>query len=223
MIRNIRRKTLFFIGIFLTGLLGILNSYTRTNYSKSNSLIVPTANADVPSTCGSCGCPWTESQCIVYYCFPAGTPISTPSGDREIQDLVIGDLVYGFDIETGERGEYPVTKTFKHGKDDADGVYSPLVNIAHEKGTLSVTENHWVYRRNGRVGEYANFDKAGSLQIGDALTIENGEESAITGIEKGPEYDFVYNLEVENVHTYFASGVRVHNSGAGGCSGSSGK
>ncbi len=223
MVRIIRRKFLFIVGILITGLLGSINSYMRTNYSKSNSLIAPTANADIPPVCGSCGCPWTESECTVYYCFPAGTAISTPSGDREIQDFVVGDVVYGFDIETGVKGEYPITKTFKHGKGDVDGVYSPLVNIIYEEGSLMVTENHWIYRRNGRVGEYANFDKAGTLQIGDKLTMEDGEEITITGIEKGPEYDFVYNLEVENAHTYFADGVRVHNSGAGGCCGSSGK
>lgn len=222
MIHNIKRKTLFFVGIFLTGLLGILNSYMRTNYSKSNSLVVPTANADVPSACSSCGCPWTESECAVYYCFPVGTPISTPSGCKEIQDVAIGDVIYGFDIETGERGAYPVVKTFKHNKNDADSVYSPLIKITHEKGVLILTDNHLVYRRNGRIGNLANFDRAGMLQIGDMLTLEDGEEVAITAIEGGPEYDFVYNLEVENVHTYFADGVRVHNSGAGGCCGSSG-
>jgi len=132
-------------------------------------------------------------------------------------------MVYGFNITTGEKDVYPVTRTFKHGKDDADGVASPLLKITHEKAVLTVTDNHWIYRKNNREGDFANFDKAGMLQVGDRLTLENGEESLITAIEAGPEYDFVYNLEVENVHTYFADGIRVHNSGGGGCSGSSGK
>ena len=47
--------------------------------------------------------------------------------------------------------------------------------------------------------------------MGDVLTLEDGSESVIEKIESGPEYDFVYNLTVEGVHTYFADGVRVHN------------
>lgn len=219
MTQIIKRKTLLLMSVILTGLLSFFGSYLRGYYSKEASLIVPTAKADVPSTCGWCGCPWTDAQCTTWFsCFPYDTLIRTPTGDKEIQNLVEGDLVYGFNVETGEKGEYPVTKTFKHGKDDANTVYSPLLQITHEKGVLTLTDNHWVYRRNGRAGDYAHFDRAGMLQIGDVLTLENGEESVITQIENGPEYDFVYNLEVESVHTYFASGVRVHNTGGGGCS-----
>lgn len=222
MVRIIRKKTIFFLGIFFTGLLSILGSYWRANYSKGESLIGRSAKADAPAGqgCGWCGCPWTESQCNVYYlCFPADTLVSTPQGEKKIQSFVSGDLVYGFDVETGLIGTYPVTKALKHGKDDTDSVYSPLIRLTHEKGELVLTENHWVYRKNGRIGDYANFDRAGMLETGDLLTLADGSESKITRIEKGPDYDFVYNLEVESVHTYFAGGVRVHNSGGGGCCG----
>ena len=222
MVRGIRKKMLFFVGIFLTGMFGTVNSFMRTNYSKNNSLITPKARADTPSSCGWCGCPWTDAQCTIYHaCFPAGTLISTPSGQKEIQKMVVGDRVYGFDTKTGKQGEYPITRTLKHGRNDTDTAYSPLINITYAGGVLGVTDNHWIYRRNGRDGDYANFDRAGMLQVGDMLTTENGEELAITKIDGGPEYDFVYNLEVAEVHTYFASGIRVHNSGGGGCCGSS--
>lgn len=224
--QTIKKKMFFLVGIFFTGVIGILGNYLKTNYTKGGSLIIPTAKADIPEPC-DCGavppCTYTVEQCTVYWCFPFGTAISTPEGDKEIQTLAAGDMVYGFDLKTGEKAAYPVTRTFKHGEDDADGVASPLLIIKHEKGILTVTDNHWIYRKNGREGEYANFDRAGMLQVGDKLTLENGEESAITAIEAGPKYDFVYNLEVETVHTYFASGIRVHNTGAGGCCGSSGK
>lgn len=226
MTRIIKKKTLFLLSVLFTGLVGLLGSYLRTNYSKADSLIVPAARADTPApTCSSCGCAYTEDQCNNYWtCFPIDTPISTPTGDKAIQDLSIGDLVHGFDIETGKIGEYPITKTFKHGRNDAGAVYSPLIRIVHTEGAFLVTDNHWIYRRNGRIGEYANFDRAGTLEVGDTLTTESGEETAITGIEKGPEYDVVYNLEVASVHTYLAGGVRVHNyGGPGGCCGSSGK
>jgi hypothetical protein len=219
MVRIIKKRTLFLISIFFTGLVSILGGYWRS--SRAHSLIVPSAKADAPAgqSCGWCGCPWTESQCNVYYtCFPAGTHISTPLGRREIQSLVSGDLVYGFDVETGKVDSYPIIKALKHGKDDVDSVNSPLIVLTYEGGgTLTLTENHWVYRKNGRMGDYANFDRAGMLEVGDSLVLEDGREVKIIKIEVGPDYDFVYNLEVEKVHTYFADGIRVHNSGAGGC------
>lgn len=222
MIYSIRKRILFFVGVFVTGLVGILSSHIRTQFSKNDSLIVSTAHADVNSaTCDLTR--YTQAQCDNYYscdggCFPAGTPISTPSGNKEIQSLMIGDLVYGYDTETGNIVTAAITETMKHSWDEVHD-RSPLLIIAHGKGVITLTANHWVYRHNGRRGEYANFDRAGMLEVGDVMTMEDGKEVAITKIDKGPEYDFVYNLGVENVHTYFADGVRVHNSGDGGCSG----
>jgi len=71
MILNVRKKILFFIGIFLTGLIGILSGYMRTNYSKSSSLIAPNVRADVV-VCGWCGCPYTNLQCDNYATFGDG-------------------------------------------------------------------------------------------------------------------------------------------------------
>lgn len=67
MVHGIRKRTLFFISILFAGLLGVLNNHIRTNYSKNDSLLVPTAHADiggwdwtVPGACGDggggCGC-----------------------------------------------------------------------------------------------------------------------------------------------------------------------
>ena len=53
------------------------------------------------------------------------------------------------------------------------------------------------------------------LTVGDTLTLEDGKEVKILSIEAGPEYESVYNLQVDGVHTYFADGVRVHNDGCG--------
>jgi len=218
MVQRAKKRTLFWMGVFITSLVGLVSGYVRTNYSKDNSLI-PVAHADTTASDPSCAYPYSMVQCDVYFglaCFPEGTMISTPDGKKEIQQIMAGEMVYGFDVSTGETGVYPVVQTLKHSKDDAGMVVSPLLIITHEEGVITVTDNHWMYRKNGREGDYANFDRAGMLQVGDVLTLEDGTESKITKIEKGPAYDFVYNLEVEKVHTYLADGVRVHNYGAGG-------
>lgn len=65
MIQIIKNKVLFFLGIFITGLVGVVSGLVRTNtnFSKDNSLLIPTAHADValwdwdPGNCsGDCDC-----------------------------------------------------------------------------------------------------------------------------------------------------------------------
>jgi intein/homing endonuclease len=92
------------------------------------------------------------------------------------------------------------------------GAASPLIIITHEKGTLTLTTNHPVYKKGSISKEgYQDFENAGMLKVGDYLTLESGEVSKITTITEGPQYDYVYNIEVDKVHTYNADGVRVHN------------
>ena len=200
MIKRAQKRVLFLVGIMLTGLLGAAVNYVRTNYSKEDSSLFSSVHADIP---------------IVYGCFAENVMVSTPEGNKAIQTINIGDIVYGFDTVTGVTGEYPVTQTFKHNKDDEGYIYSPLLIISYEGGSITLTDNHWVYRKNDRDGDCANFDRAGMLTVGDTLTLEDGKEVKILSIEAGPEYESVYNLQVDGVHTYFADGVRVHNDGCG--------
>jgi hypothetical protein len=143
-------------------------------------------------------------------CFPTGTMISTPSGQKEIQNMHTGDSVYGFNSETGEIIISVVIETMQHSSSEENA--SPLIVIIHEKGTLTLTTNHPVYKKGNTSKEgFQNFENAGNLIGGDVLITESGEEVKILSIEKGPAYDYVYNIEVDKVHTYNAEGLRVHN------------
>lgn len=216
LIRLTKRKTLFLMGLVLTSMVGFLGGAVR-GYSIKGPSLFESANADIPPACNP---PWSQAQCDIYFgCFPAESTISTPNGLVAIKDVKEGDSVYTFDSVTGEKNISKVSKTFIHYKDDPDYVYSPLIALKHEKGILIVTDNHWIYRKNNRQDEYTNFDRAGQLSVGDLLTMEDGSTSKIVAIEPGESYESVYNFEVDNTHTYLAEGVRVHNSGAGGCCG----
>jgi hypothetical protein len=153
-------------------------------------------------------------------CFPIGTPISTPNGIVAIETLNVGDLVYGFDI--GETANYsadliakPVTQVFKHSWAEADE-FSKLIIINHTRGTLTITGNHEILTSSQPGTTYLGFVRAEYLKIGDIIYDEQGQPSEILEISPGEPYDYVYNFEVADVHTYVASGIRVHNGGGGG-------
>ncbi len=210
MVSKIRRNFLFFTGVAVTGVASFVGNSFRGHFSKNESLVVPETDHELFHTV-----PWAHADGPpLGGCFPAGCRVSTPVGDKPIESLSVGDQVYGFDVNTGTRTVASVVKTFRHAWEEVHE-RSPLLILTHAKGVCTITANHWVYRRNDRDGEYANFDRAGMLVVGDILTLEDGSESVIEKIESGPEYDFVYNLTVEGVHTYFADGVRVHNRNGG--------
>lgn len=76
---------------------------------------------------------------IVDECFPAGTPIDTPFGQRAIETLKCGDLI------NTSSGPLPISKTFQN-KSNA------LVHIELETGeTIECTENHPFATTNGWV------------------------------------------------------------------------
>jgi len=157
-------------------------------------------------------------------CFPAGTLINTPNGLVAIETLNSGDLVYGFDIYA-DPGAYdyaaelvakPITQVFKHSWSEADE-FSRLLVIEHEKGTLIITGNHEVLTSSREAtGPYPHFVRAEHLQTGDIIYDDQGNPSEILKITLGEPYDYVYNFEVADVHTYVAGGIRVHNGGGGG-------
>lgn len=82
---------------------------------------------------------------VVDECFPAGTLVDTPLGQRRIEELKVGDLVF-----TSEGG-LPISKTFIKSTND-------LVRLEFEDGTtLECTANHlfattegWVEARSTR-------------------------------------------------------------------------
>jgi hypothetical protein len=157
-------------------------------------------------------------------CFPAGTLISTPNGLVTIETLNSGDLVYGFDIYA-DPGAYDysaelvaksVTQVYKHSWSEADE-FSKLLVINHEQGTLTITGNHEVLTSSREAtGPYPHFVRAEHLQIGDIIYDDNGKSTKILEISPGEPYDYVYNFEVADVHTYVAGGIRVHNGYGGG-------
>ena len=139
------------------------------------------------------------------YCFIKGTKISTPSGEKNIDEIQEGDIVLSYNEVTGIIEPNKVTAAYSH----------PPSEYLLINDKLGVTEEHLIYVNEGLI-------PAGEIQVGDVLTgIEHNEivskiEVILTPLE-------VYSIEVENNHNYFAEEILVHNAkedpfpSGGGC------
>ncbi|QDF03898.1 hypothetical protein BHS04_11890 [Myxococcus xanthus] len=138
-------------------------------------------------------------------CFVAGTPVLTLEGDRPIEEVAPGDWVWAWDETTKEPGWHQVKRTFIK----PERAVLRLVLEAADGTTeaLGVTEEHpfWVEGR--------GWTQAQHLATGDAVATVTGTPARVVSLVLTPSLKTVYNLEVEQAHTYFVGGmsVWVHN------------
>jgi hypothetical protein len=138
-------------------------------------------------------------------CFVAGTPVETESGLKPIEKVEVGDLILSRDEKTGER-------SFKKAVATYETPDQRIIEIQFESEdggteTIGATAEHpfWVKAR-GWVG-------AGDLLPGDEVFTSQGGWIKVSGSTWLSKRQTVYNLEVEDYHTYFVgeSGAWVHN------------
>jgi hypothetical protein len=134
-------------------------------------------------------------------CFAKGTLISTPEGNKNIEDLKVGDTVIAFN-DIGELSEQTVEECHIH-ENEPIWEYQFWNNV-----TVQATPNHWV------LNQFGNFAEIGTLTNQDAIIDGDGHIRPMISSEFIENGD-VYNLTVSNVHTYIANHIRVHNTGKG--------
>jgi len=134
-------------------------------------------------------------------CVPAGTGIATASGQKNIEEIQVKDLVLSYNVRSKVRELRRVSNIFVRES-------SSLVAIFLDNGDkLICTAEHPVY-----------VDKIGFV---DAGNIDKYVGYFIVGVEKYPRIksvvlisgrkEKVYNLEVEINNNYFANNILVHN------------
>lgn len=75
------------------------------------------------------------------YCFPSGMKIMTPIGEKNIEEIKVGDEVISFNIETKKNEIKKVTKLFSRN-------YSGEMSLIDNNVNLSSTPNHKVFTIN---------------------------------------------------------------------------
>ncbi|NOK18595.1 TreTu family toxin [Corallococcus carmarthensis] len=138
-------------------------------------------------------------------CFVAGTVVLTLEGPRPIESVAVGDQVWAWDEETQVPGWHPVTRTFI--KPHRAVLRVEVVASDGTVETLGTTAEHpfWVQGQ--------GWTKAQDLEVGDALVTAGGVGVRVQALAQSAQSETVYNLEVEQAHTYFVGtlGTWVHN------------
>ncbi len=147
-------------------------------------------------------------------CFAAGTMVSTPKGDKAIEALKIGDIVWSKPEKGGEPFAAAVTAT--HVRTDQAIYRLKLKSIDGAlTDTLLVTDSHPFY-----VPARHDFVPLIKLSPGDQLQSlsdggSNNATIAVESIELVKPQGTTYNLTVDIGHTFYVGGLKawVHNSG----------
>ena len=135
-------------------------------------------------------------------CFTGDTLVAAENGQKRIDEIKVGDKVWAFNVETGESELKTVTKVYVHSVDE-------ILHLYTDEGDIDTTANHPFYV----IGK--GWVAAGDLVVGDEVYNLDETASAILGLEIEilDEPVLVYNLEVEDFHSYFVGcvPVLVHN------------
>lgn len=135
--------------------------------------------------------------------FTGDTLVSAEFGLRPIEEIQAGDYVWSENTETGEK---ELKKVLSVSVTETDA----LVHVITESGTeINTTENHPFYV------EGRGWCVAAELEAGDVFRTQDGQTEVVEDvqIENLEEAVKVYNLEIEDSHTYYVSTdeVLVHN------------
>ncbi|WP_081750710.1 polymorphic toxin-type HINT domain-containing protein [Paenibacillus maysiensis] len=126
----------------------------------------------------------------------------TNEGEKNIEDIEVGDKVLSKDEDTGQIDYKEVTHLYRNNK---EFIYK--LTVGDE--VIETTDNHpfWV--------EGKGWVLAADLQVGNRLQQSNGNTLTVDKINivKHDEKVKVYNFTVDDFHTYFVSdlGIWVHN------------
>lgn len=134
--------------------------------------------------------------------FSADTEVATAEGDKPISTVQEGDKVLAYNEQTGTTGEYTVTDTIHH-------IDHEVVLVTINGELIETTPEHPFYTTE------RGWVNAADLTVGDHVRDLDGSAGEITAVERVIRTQPMYNLTVDQAHTFFVGDGRwlVHNSG----------
>ncbi|WP_330999683.1 polymorphic toxin-type HINT domain-containing protein, partial [Cohnella fermenti] len=122
--------------------------------------------------------------------FVAGTKVMTDEGEKNIEDIEVGDKVLSKDETTGEVAYKEVTATMNH---EMDEIYK--IHVGDQ--VIESTFNHPFYVKG------KGWTVVKDLRVGDLLVQSDGNTLEITSIELLHKHVTVYNMTVDGVPYVF--------------------
>ncbi|QDP46346.1 MAG: hypothetical protein GOVbin1709_8 [Prokaryotic dsDNA virus sp.] len=139
-------------------------------------------------------------------CFLEGTKVRTPKGEKMIESIIKGDVVYSYNLETKKIVKNTVDKLLVHRDYNDEAVLLILSNNEE----LYVTLNHPFFSISDD-----KFKRLEKFEIGDLVYYyKNGELEIVKIKQMKPigTFEVQYNLELEGEpRNYFANNTLVHN------------
>lgn len=193
---------------------GAMKSYSvmSGNKSKRKMLNGKTSELDIETRYKNARARYEESMnCDLYCkgtrCFAEGTFVLTEYGIKKIEEIKVGDKIYGYDEIKKENILKSVQAVYLHTTD-------VLVKIKTKKDIIFTTPEHPFYVN----GQYI---LAGFLNTNMKLTDFEGKEVEIKEIEiiKYQKEQKVYNFSVEGTRNYYVGEERLLNHNLDDCIG----
>lgn len=144
-------------------------------------------------------------------CFVAGTLISTEHGERPIEEIKVGDLVYT------REGLRPVTEARPTGEREIVAAVFKDLPVSDREVILMGTPNHPVYTLEKGFVPMVELCRDGSWTCNAIIRSSDSASSIpieyVSAVYDGPyrKIQPVYNLKVDEVPEFFANGILVHN------------
>lgn len=124
-------------------------------------------------------------------CFLEGTQILMADGTyKNIEDIVLGDQVTTYDIETEEISSSFVTEVFAHSPEEMPDYYIKINN------EIMVTPNHFVYVNQTLL-------PAELVEVGQVITKIDSTEITVETVEKIYEQVPTYNFHIESETDFY--------------------
>ena len=141
-----------------------------------------------------------NAKVCVFACFPKGTKIHTEKGQKSIEKIKKGDLVWSWDESTNQKALKKVVST-KKAKTDV------IIELHTNNGEIIKTTPTHPFKTN------EEWKDALDLKIGDTLKTFSDDTLKISKILHLPKNEEVFNFHVKDFHTYYIGEnlILVHN------------
>ena len=164
--------------------------------------------------CNTYGCQNYCTQCAAG-CFIGDALISTPDGERRIDEIEEGDEVLSYDFDNNIIVHSKVIGLWKSQYDNDLVIINNIetkATIGHPFSVKDINGNiKWAAYDNTADVEFHVGLEVENLKIGEHYVYMDGVWSLVEDIKLQPFSGIVYNISVDNGHNYIAENLLVHN------------